>query len=225
MQIEDLQRALLARGFDVGKAGADGDFGPSTLAALKAFQRVNGLTDGIWPGGETLAMLAAPPPSEQKMSVIGLATLIAREGRKLTAYKDSVGVWTIGVGHTAAAGEPIPRKGLTITAAEADAIFARDLAQYEQAVRNAIKVPLADHQLDALASICYNIGQSGFAGSTFVRRINAGASAALIREAILMWRKPAEIISRRAAEADQFATPYSVAMPKARSTDAARIKI
>ncbi len=57
MQVADLQRALLARGFDVGKAGADGDFGPSTLAALKAYQRANGLTDGVWPGPETLAAL------------------------------------------------------------------------------------------------------------------------------------------------------------------------
>lgn len=225
MRTEDLQRALLARGFDVGKFGADGDFGPSTLGALKAYQRANGLTDGIWPGPETLASLATPPPTKQRMSAIGLATLIAREGRRLTAYKDSVGVWTIGIGHTAAAGSPAPKAGMTITAAEADAIFARDIVQYEQAVWSAIEAPLADHQFDALASICYNIGQSGFAGSTFVKRINAGATPASIREAILMWRKPAEIISRRTAEADQFATPYSVGMPKARSTDAARIKV
>ncbi|WP_448834574.1 lysozyme [Camelimonas sp. ID_303_24] len=154
-----------------------------------------------------------------------MAAPIAREGRKLTTYKDSVGVWTIGVGHTAAAGAPVPKSGMTITADEADAIFARDIVQYERAVRSAIKVPLVDHQFDALASICYNIGQSGFAGSTFVKRINSRASAASIREAIMMWRKPAEITSRRTAEADQFATPYSVAMPKARAADAVRITI
>jgi lysozyme len=47
----------------------------------------------------------------------------------------------------------------------------------------------------------------------------------VIRAAILAWRKPAEIISRRTAEADQFITPYSVSLPKARATDAAPIKL
>lgn len=61
--VEDLQRALLARGFDVGRAGADGDFGPATLSALKAFQRANGLADGILPGAETLAALTASQPA------------------------------------------------------------------------------------------------------------------------------------------------------------------
>lgn len=63
MQVKDLQRALLAQGFDVGEAGADGDFGPATLGALKAYQLANGLTDGIWPGPETLAALTTTRPS------------------------------------------------------------------------------------------------------------------------------------------------------------------
>lgn len=224
MQIRDLQRALLARGFDVGPRGADGDFGPATLSALKAYQRANGLQDGVWPGAETMAALSSAQPAEQKMSPLGLAALIGREGRRLTAYRDSVGIWTIGIGHTAAAGAPVPKAGMTISATECDAIFARDIVQYEQAVRRAVTVPLADHQFDALVSICFNIGTTGTANSTFVRRINARDTPAAVQNAILMWNKPKEIISRRTAEADQFATPYSVAMPKARSTDAARVK-
>ncbi len=48
MIIAEIQRALLARGYDLGPAGADGDAGPRTINAVMAFQRVAGLVaDGI----------------------------------------------------------------------------------------------------------------------------------------------------------------------------------
>ncbi|MBS7542543.1 glycoside hydrolase family protein [Ancylobacter oerskovii] len=233
MNTRELQTRLTALGYAPGPI--DGVMGLKTRAATVAFQRAAGLyPDGVAGPKTEAALMAAieartadatPAPVRQSMSAIGLAVLISREARKLTAYRDTKGIWTIGIGHTAAAGAPIPYQGLTITAAEADAIFARDLTQYEDAVRAAIKVPLAHHQFDALASVCYNIGTGGFAGATFVKRINAGESSARIRAAILMWRKPAEIISRRTGEADQFVTPYSVSLPKARSTDARPISL
>lgn len=43
-----LQAKLVNKGYDIGRYGVDGDFGSATLAAVKAFQRDNGLTvDGI----------------------------------------------------------------------------------------------------------------------------------------------------------------------------------
>ncbi|MGE7418760.1 TIGR02594 family protein [Methylobacterium tarhaniae] len=48
MTVAEIQRALLARGYDLGPAGADGDAGPRTIAAVTAFQRSAGLVaDGI----------------------------------------------------------------------------------------------------------------------------------------------------------------------------------
>ncbi|WP_244528748.1 glycoside hydrolase family protein [Methylobacterium gossipiicola] len=41
------------------------------------------------------------------LSSIGAAVLIAREGRRLKAYSDSVGVWTIGIGVTTVAGRTV----------------------------------------------------------------------------------------------------------------------
>lgn len=78
-----------------------------------------------------------------KMTDEGRKRLTLREGVRTTAYLDTEGVWTIGIGHTSAAGAPKVTKGLTITVAEVDAIFARDLVQYEKAVEESIKVPLA----------------------------------------------------------------------------------
>lgn len=139
-----------------------------------------------------------------KMSEDGRGKLISREGRRLLAYLDSVGVWTIGVGHTAHAGPPVPKKGMTITAQECDEIFARDLVAYENAVATSVKVPLAQGEFDALVSLCFNIGQGAFRTSTIVRRLNSGDYEGAA-EAIMMWKIPPEIIGRRKTEYRQFA--------------------
>ncbi len=111
------------------------------------------------------------------LSPIGEAVLIAREGRRLKAYRDSLGVWTIGIGHTLAAGAPLVTTGLTITLAQCDAIFERDVQSYVAAVRQGLKVAVSQNAFDALVSICYNMGPGAFAGSTFLKRINAGNMA------------------------------------------------
>ncbi|MCJ2132439.1 lysozyme [Methylobacterium sp. E-045] len=148
------------------------------------------------------------------MTPLGLAALKSREGVRLKAYLDSVGVPTIGYGHIKGV-----KLGQVITQAQADAFFLEDLASHALPILSAIKVPVADHERDALISIAFNIGVGGFTGSTFLRRLNAGDRKGCA-EAIMMWQKPAAIISRREAERDQFLTPYTKAAPKARSTDA-----
>jgi nucleoid-associated protein YgaU len=46
--VKTLQRLLVSKGYSVGKAGIDGEFGAATLAAVKKFQKANKLTaDGI----------------------------------------------------------------------------------------------------------------------------------------------------------------------------------
>ncbi|MET7247944.1 TIGR02594 family protein [Methylobacterium sp. EM32] len=48
MTVAEIQRALLARDYDLGPGGADDDAGPRTIAAMTAFQRSAGLVpDGI----------------------------------------------------------------------------------------------------------------------------------------------------------------------------------
>jgi lysozyme len=138
-----------------------------------------------------------------KTSPAGRKVLAEREGRRLKAYRDSVGVWTIGIGHTAAAGPPEVTPGLTVTEAECDAIFTRDIVSYEDAVKRSVKVPLEQHEFDALVSFCYNIGPAGLARSTVVRRLNAGDRRGA-GEAFLMWNKPPEILGRRRGERAQF---------------------
>lgn len=55
--VKTLQNALIKLGHDLGKWGADGDFGNATYTAVRAFQYANGLTaDGI-AGAKTLGVL------------------------------------------------------------------------------------------------------------------------------------------------------------------------
>ena len=103
----------------------------------------------------------------------GLRVVKDFEGRELRAYQDSVGVWTIGYGHTAAAGPPDVYPGQTITVAEAEEILKRDLRKFERGVRDVVKVPLNSNQFSALVSFSFNVGVGALANSTLLRKLNA----------------------------------------------------
>ena len=70
----------------------------------------------------------------------GLSLIKLYEGLRLKAYKDPVGILTIGYGHTSAAGTPEVKLGMVITREEAEAMLRRDLVTYEKAVADAVKV-------------------------------------------------------------------------------------
>lgn len=52
-----LQLALIAAGFDVGPDGADGDLGPNTARAIKAFRNAHGLSEAAVIDGALLRLL------------------------------------------------------------------------------------------------------------------------------------------------------------------------
>lgn len=140
-----------------------------------------------------------------KTSPAGLQALATREGSRLKAYQDQRGIWTIGVGHTAAAGLPHPVKGMMLTQESMLALFAVDIVQYEDAVNKAVKVLLTQHQFDACVSLCYNIGMNGFTGSTVVHMLNSNQPTAAAN-AFRMWETPKSLKARREAERTQFLT-------------------
>lgn len=153
----------------------------------------------------------------------GLDLIKTFEGCKLKAYKDSVGVLTIGWGHTSAAGPPMVRSALTITREQAESILATDLKKYEAAVKGAISRPISPNQFAAFVSLCFNIGPGAFARSTAVRRFNSG-NVAGAGDAFLMWNKITDpgtgqkvelkgLTRRRAAERALFLTPASASKP------------
>ena len=138
----------------------------------------------------------------QKVSQRGLAEIAAHEGIVNYPYKDSVGVWTVGIGHTASAGAPDPAKNKReFSVAEVMDIFARDVAKFEARVRSAFTRPLTQAQFDAAVSFDFNTG--AIHKATWVKKFNAGDMAGA-KKSFMDWRKPAEIIPRRQKERDLF---------------------
>ena len=125
------------------------------------------------------------------------------EGCKLTAYQDSVGVWTIGYGHTKGVYE-----GMTITQEEAEQMLLTELEEYEGYVEKYVTVPLTQNQFDALVVWVYNLGPTNFRNSTLLKELNAGNYNAAGQE-ITRWNKAggkvlAGLVKRREAEAQLF---------------------
>jgi lysozyme len=147
-----------------------------------------------------------------RTSAAGRKAIAVREGNILTAYLDSVGVLTIGVGHTTAAGPPVVKKGMKITAAESDEILTRDLNGVEADIVRLVKVPLNQNQFDALVSLVFNIGGGAFGGSTLLKKLNARDYSGAADQ-FLLWDKgtiggkkvPLKgLTTRRQAERKQF---------------------
>ncbi len=131
-----------------------------------------------------------------------MAFIAAHEGVVTRAYRDAAGIWTIGIGHTAAAGAPVPRAGMTITRAEAFRILASDLPRYEARVRRALgSVP--QHAFDGAVSFDFNTGAVDRA--TWVAAFQA-ADWPEMRRRLALWNKAggrvlAGLVRRREAEA------------------------
>jgi lysozyme len=141
-----------------------------------------------------------------KTSQVGRKAIALREGNILTAYRDTVGVITIGVGHTTAAGPPVVTPGMKITADQSDEILSRDLVAVENDVNSAVKVPLTQNQFDALVSFVFNVGGGAFRGSTLLRKLNARDYSGAADQ-FLVWVKQKELTGRRKAERQQFLMP------------------
>ncbi|HIC2869530.1 TPA: lysozyme [Enterobacter kobei] len=118
----------------------------------------------------------------------GIALIKQFEGCKLTAYQDSVGVWTIGYGWTKPVdGKPI-RAGMTIKQETAERLLKTGLVSYEGDVSRLVKVGLTQGQFDALVSFTYNLGARSLSTSTLLRKLNAGDYAGAADE-FLRWNK------------------------------------
>lgn len=139
------------------------------------------------------------------ITVKTMQEIIAHEAIITEAYKDSVGVWTWGVGVTNSSGHTVyPRyKDKPQSIKRVIEVFEWLLrVKYAPGVANAFSgKQLTQAQFTAALSFHYNTGAIGRA--LWVKSFVAGDTAKA-RQQIMNWIRPRELIKRRTAERDLF---------------------
>lgn len=131
------------------------------------------------------------------------------EGFRAEAYRDAVGVWTIGYGTTAMAGVGIdPKPGMRITEEQAEEYLRKTVDKFAAQIRPAITAPINENEFAAFVSLAYNIGPGAFRKSSALRHFNAGDKAKAA-DAILLWNRAGNKVlqglkNRRAEERALF---------------------
>ena len=145
------------------------------------------------------------------------------EGERLEAYQDSVGVWTIGVGHTG----PDVRPGMKITSEQSLRLLEQDVKTAERIVQRslpaAVLAELPQSSFDALVSLTFNCGGQVFGNAakrTGLYRALTEQRWMDVDDEIRRWcyaggRKLQGLVNRRAAEAALWLDGFAKLSPPA----------
>lgn len=102
------------------------------------------------------------------VSATALVSIASYEGYSNVAYRDSVGVPTVGYGET----RGVTMKSRT-TPDRALVQLLSSANRHADYIRQCITVPLYQHEFDAYVSLAYNIGAKNFCRSTLVKKLSA----------------------------------------------------
>lgn len=116
-----------------------------------------------------------------KISQQGIDLIKRFEGCKLSSYKDSVGVWTIGYGHTNGV-----RSGMSITQQQAEQYLVDDIRPIERLL-NGMSINFRQRQFDALVSWIFNLGEGNFNKSTMKKWITGNFTDEDITDQMVKW--------------------------------------
>ena len=152
-----------------------------------------------------------------QLSPFGAEFLLFLEGLRLTAYQDTAGVWTIGVGHTG----PEVKRGLVWTREKCLQVFRSDVKWAEDAVNRLVTISLNQDAFDALVCLVFNIGvgsndltlKPGFTRSE-VRRLTNQGRVYEAADAFMSWSRaggnPNLLRPRRYLERALFLKSYPI---------------
>lgn len=137
---------------------------------------------------------------------------------RFTTYRDSVGVLTIGWGHT---NDHLPRfrEGAVWSQIDCDSALALDMRTFERHVYDLCRVSLSQSEFDALVSWSFNTG--GPTAAVLWKKLNAGDRGAIPAELAKWNRGGAKVLAgltrRRKAEGLMFAGDIKGALAVAHS--------
>lgn len=134
----------------------------------------------------------------------GINLLKKWEGFSNVAYKDVVGIPTIGYGFIKNV-----HLGDTITREDAEKRLKLELISREQCISENCHATLNENEFSALVCLVYNIGCGAFKDSTLLKMLNANDNRIKVSDQFLRWNKAggkevAGLTNRRLAEKELF---------------------
>ena len=158
---------------------------------------------------------SAPPDlAPPDVSVESALQLIKEfEGFVPHSYWDATGkLWTIGYGTTVYPSGQKVLKQQVCTREQAVGYLQHDVETIRlPAIEKLVKVPVTNTELCALVSFCYNVGTGALAGSTLLKKLNAGEPKIRVADQFMSWVKSggrvlSGLVRRRKAERELFLT-------------------
>lgn len=144
-----------------------------------------------------------------KLNKTGYDLIKQFEGCKLTAYQDSVGVWTIGYGSTYYENMQKVKQGDKVSQQRANEIFEFVASRFARNVDDIITSKPTQNQFNAVVSLAYNIGLGNFQKSTLLKKLNKNPNDKTIKDEFMKWvnaggRKLQGLVNRRKKEAEIY---------------------
>ena len=125
------------------------------------------------------------------------------EGCRLTAYRCSAGVWTIGYGHTKDV-----KEGDVCTEDQAKAWLIDDIRETHTLLAHDVNVPVSEGEFVALVSLAFNVGVGALMKSKLLRKLNSGdregAAEEFLDFDLANGKRISGLTRRRKAEHDLF---------------------
>lgn len=145
----------------------------------------------------------------RKLDSNGYKLIQGFEGLRLSAYKDSAGIPTIGYGNITYIDGSKVKMGDKITQEKADLLFQYYANKFASQVDSIITKSVNQNQFNALVSLAYNIGIGAFSKSTLLKKVNVNPNDNTIKNEFMKWvnsggRKIQGLVNRRAKEASLY---------------------